>query len=218
MKTRYPEKIYKTTEKTIRRIEKYQWKYHNILFLALSFVVAFYMLKNSQIVSFIEGLGIIGYPASIIGGILFSYGITTAPAIAILFNLSETHNPILIALIGAIGSVIGNYMIFKFVRDNLLDEINTLSKEMKTLTKPVSTLFFWEELRVRIWRTISRSKIWQMIIPVIAGFILASPLPDEIGVAIFGAVKFDPKKFFAISYILHFIGILAIAYSANILG
>jgi len=213
-----PDDIYKTTQKTIGKIESYQWKYRNLLLLALSFVLAYYMFQNPQIISFIENLGAIGYPAAFIAGLLFSYGATTAPSIAIFFSLAHTNSPLLLAIIGAAGSLLGNYIIFKFVRDNLIEEINTLSKEVKTLTKPVSALFFWEELRIRIWKAISKSKLWQMFIPVIAGFILASPLPDEIGVAMFGAVKFDPKKFMIISYVLHFIGILAVVYSSRVIG
>ncbi|MBI2005470.1 MAG: hypothetical protein HYS80_01785, partial [Candidatus Aenigmarchaeota archaeon] len=61
-KTEYPEKLYRTTRKTIRRIGKYQWKYRNLLLLALSLLFAYYMLKTPQMMSFIEGLGNFGYP------------------------------------------------------------------------------------------------------------------------------------------------------------
>ena len=218
MKTEYPEKIYKTTRKTIKRIEGYQWKYRNIILLVLSIFVAYYILGSEQVVSFIQGFGNLGYPAAFIAGMFFSYGITIAPATVALFNLGQTLNPFLIAFIGAIGTVISDYIIFRFVRDRLLDEIKLLSKEVKTITKPVSYLLFWEEFRIRLWRAISRSKIWNLLIPVIAGFIIASPLPDEIGVALFGAVKFDPKKFVMIAYLLNFVGILIVAYSARIVG
>ena len=217
-KVKYPEKVYRTTEKTIRRIEKYQWKYRNIMLLVLSIFVAYYILRSEQVVSFIQGFGNLGYPAAFIAGLFFSYGITIAPATVALFNLGQTLNPFLIAQIGAIGTVISDYIIFKFVRDRLLDEIKTLSKEVRTLTKPVSSLFFWEEFRVRLWRAVSHSKVWQMMIPVIAGLIIASPLPDEIGVALFGAVKFDTKKFVVIAYLLNFVGILIIASSARVIG
>jgi len=216
-KVEYPERLYKTTKKTIRRIGKYQWKYRNLILLALSFVVAYYMLKTPQIVSLIENLGNLGYPASFVAGMLFSYGITTAPATVALFTLGKTINPFLIAALGASGTVISDYIIFRIVRDKLLGEIKLLSKEVKTLTKPISHLFFWEELRVRIWHAISRSKVWNLIIPVIGGLVIASPLPDEIGVAIFGAIKFDPKKFIIVAYIFNFIGIFIVAYSSTLI-
>ncbi len=217
-KLKYPEKIYKTTRKTIRRIEKYQWKYRNIILLVVSAFVAYFVLQSEQVISFIQGLGNFGYPASFLAGLFFSYGITIAPATATLFTLGQTLNPFLMALIGATGTVISDYIIFRFVRDRLLDEIKLLAKEVKTLTKPVSSLFFWKEFRIRLWREISKSKVWNLLIPAIGGFIIASPLPDEIGVALFGAVKFDPKKFLIIAYLLNFVGILVVAYFARIIG
>lgn len=216
-KVEYPEKIYRTTRKIIRKVGKYQWRYRNLIFLALSFVFAYYMLKTPQMISFTEGLGNFGYPAAFALGMLFTYAFTAVPATVAIFSLGEVLNPVLIALIGAVGSVIGNYIIFKLVRDRLLKEINMLSKEVNNITKPVSVLFFWEEMRIRIWRAISRSNVWQVFVPVFAGFILASPLPDEVGVAIFGAVKFNPEKFMVVSYVLHFIGILVVAYSSRLI-
>jgi uncharacterized membrane protein YdcZ (DUF606 family) len=78
-------------------------------------------------------------------------------------------------------------------------------------------LIFSEEIKVIIWRRIARSRVWKIIIPVIAGFIIASPLPDEFGVAIFGAAKYEPRKFVILSYCLNFIGILAITSLAKVL-
>ncbi len=217
MKRIRPKLFYNTTEKTVKKIGEYQWKYRNLILLALSFVFAYYMLKTPQIVSLIENLGNLGYPASFVAGMLFSYGITTVPATAALFTLGKTINPFLIAALGASGTVISDYIIFRIVRDKLLGEINLLSKDVRTLTKPVSALFFWEELRVRIWKAISHSKIWNLIVPVIGGLIIASPLPDELGVAIFGAIKFEPKKFILVAYLLNFVGIFIVAYSARII-
>ncbi len=213
---KHQQKIYKTTEKTIIKIGKYHWKYKNLIFLVISFIAAYYIISSEQVSSLIQELGNFGYMASFLAGMFFSYGITTAPATVALFNLGQNLNPFLIALIGASGTVISDYIIFRFVRDRLLDEIKLLSKDVKTLTKPVSALFFWEELRIRLWRAISHSKLWNVIIPVIAGFIIASPLPDEIGVALFGAIKFDPKKFIAVAYFLNFAGILVISSLARL--
>ena len=97
------------------------------------------------------------------------------------------------------------------------NEIKLLSEEINQLTKPVSNLVFPEKIRVIIWRKISRSRIWKTLVPIFAGFIIASPLPDELGVAIFGAVKYEPRRFLLISYILNFIGILIVTSIGNVL-
>ena len=213
---RYPQNVCKITEKTPKKVEKFQWKYRNIILLAISFVLAYHVLKNVHIVSFIESLGTFGYPASFIAGLFFTYGLTTVPATAAIYNLGQNLNPFLIAFIGAFGSVISDYLIFKFVRDKLSHEIIALSKAINRLRKPISSLILEEGLLVGSWRKISRSKILQTLLPIIAGFIIASPLPDELGVALFGAIKFNPKKFIFIAYLFNFVGILAIGLSSRI--
>lgn len=202
--------------KKIEKIKTFHWKYHNLILLLISIVIAYYILQFKPIISSIHNLGSLGYFAALILGMMFAYALTAAPATAALYNLGQTLNPFLVAFIGAFGSVIADYVIFRFVRDRLIDEIKLLSKEIGKLTGPVSNLVFSERIKVIIWRKISRSKVWKILIPVIGGFIIASPLPDEIGVAIFGAVKFEPKKFLLISYSLNFIGILIIATIGNI--
>lgn len=213
----YPRELYITTENTIKTIRRYQWKYRNLIFLGISIFLAYYMFKSAAVVSFIQQLGDLGYPAAFLAGVFFSYAFTTAPATVAVFNLGNTLNPFLVALIGAAGTVLSDYLIFRLVRNRLMREIKSLSREVTTLTKPVAALFIWEELRVRLWKGIRKSRLWNMIIPLTAGFIIASPLPDEIGVALFGAIKFEPKKFLIVAYVLNFIGIFVVAYSARLL-
>lgn len=210
-------KTNKELEKTIYEIEELEWKHRNLILLAISIAIAYYILKSGYLQPFVSGLGNLGYVGSFFTGLFFAYGLTTAPAAVTLFILSENLNPFLIAFTAAFGAVLSDYLIFKFVRDSLVDEIKLLSKEIDNLTKPIEDLLPYQQKRILIWKKVSRSKIWKNLIPVIAGFILASPLPDELGVAIFGAVKYDVKKFIVLSYCLHFIGILAITYLVKIL-
>lgn len=210
-------KTNKKFEKTVYKIEKFEWKHRNLILLFISVVVAYFILRYKPITSLIHGLSYFGYLASFVLGMLFTYALTAIPASVALYNLGESFNPFLIAFIGAFGSVISDYLIFRFVRDRLMTEIKLLRKEIDNLTHPISSLVFTEELKIIIWRKISRSKTWKLLVPVIAGFIIASPLPDELGVAIFGAAKYDPKKFLLFSYCMNFIGILAISYLGRIL-
>jgi len=210
-------KANKKADGFFKKMRKFEWKHHNLILLAVSVVIAFYILKFQPVLSFIHGLSYLGYAAAFILGMMFTYALTVVPATAVLYNLGQQLNPLLIALIGAFGSVVSDYLIFRFVRDKLINEIKLLSKEINHLTKPVSDLVFTEEITVVLWKKITRSRIWKHLIPIIAGFIIASPLPDELGVAIFGAAKYEPKRFIIISYCLNFVGILAVTSLAKIL-
>jgi uncharacterized membrane protein YdjX (TVP38/TMEM64 family) len=203
--------------KLVKVLRKFEWKHRNLILLFISIVVAYFILTFKPIISLIHGLSYFGYAASFVLGMFFTYALTAIPATAALYNLGENFNPFLIAFIGAFGSVIVDYLIFRFVRDRLMDEIKLLSKEVNDLTEPVSNLVSTKRIRVIIWKKIAHSRIWKLLIPVIAGLIIASPLPDEIGVAILGAAKYEPKRFIIISYCLNFVGILAVTSVANIL-
>lgn len=211
-------KINSKIEKNMKKIRKFEWKHRNIILLFASFILAYFILKHKPILSFINNLNYLGYLAALILGMLFSYALTTPPAIVALYNLGQQFNPFLIAFIGAFGSVISDYLIFRFVRDKLMNEINLLSEEIDGLTKKISPNgISTQEIRIKIWKKVSHSNIWKNLIPIIAGLIIASPLPDELGVAIFGAAKYEPKKFIIFSYFMNFFGILAITLLSRIL-
>jgi len=202
--------------KIIKALRGFHWKYHNLILFVISLLFAYYILKYKPIVSLIQSLSNLGYISAFILGMLFTYALTSVPAAATLYNLGELLNPLIIAFIGAFGSVISDYLIFRFIQDRLLDEIKLLSEEIGKTTKPVTDLFLPKNLLIILWKSISRSRIWKILIPITAGFIIASPLPDEFGVALFGAAKYEPKKFIICSYFLNFVGILVISYAGYI--
>lgn len=209
--------VNKELEKTIIKIEKFEWKHHNLILLIFSLVIAYYIFKSEYFYIFVSRLGDLGYIGSFIAGVFFAHGLTTVPAAVALYVMAKILNPFFIALIAASGTVLSDYLIFRFVRDKLTDEIRLLTEEIGQLTQPISSLVFHKKIKFIIWKKMAHSRIWKTIIPVIAGFIIASPLPDELGVALFGAVKFELKKFIVCAYCLHFIGILTITYLSKVL-
>jgi hypothetical protein len=121
-------------------------------------------------------------------------------------------NPFLLAFIGAFGSLFSDYIIFRFVRDRLMDEIKLLHEDVKRFLDPVGRKVVPKDLsfQLYLWQQTVKSK-FRWLIPVIAGFIIASPLPDEIGVALLGAAKYETERFVILSYLLNFTGIFLIA-------
>ena len=98
--------------------------------------------------------------------------------------------------------MVGDLIIFNFVRYSLDDEIKKLSKEkiVSYINHKTPNLFK------------------KYLIPVIAGFIIASPLPDEIGVSLLAAsMTISTKIFSIISYVLNTAGIFVILIIGNII-
>jgi len=55
------------------------------------------------------------------------------------------------------------------------------------------------------------TKYFSWTLPVIGAIIIASPLPDEMGVGLMGISKLKTKQFILLSFILNSIGIFLIA-------
>ena len=179
----------------IIKTEKLVWNYKNLILLILSVILAIMILKSEFIKSFILSLGRLEYMGVFISGLFFSYGFTAAPSVAMLYLLSRDLNPFFTALIGASGAMISDYLIFRFVKYNLITEIKSLEDRFKFhphLKKPYV-------------------KFLKKIAPLIAGLIIASPLPDELAASILGAIKFNDIQFILLSIFSNFIGILIIA-------
>jgi uncharacterized membrane protein YdjX (TVP38/TMEM64 family) len=147
-------------------------------------------------------MGKFGYVGAFIGGLFYPISFTIAPSISLLYLLGKSLNPLLIALIGGTGGTISTFIMFHFIK------------------KSVENIGFFSWLRVKVFlltarsrflRKIKKSKFAQYIIPVIAGLIIASPLPDELAVAIMGVVKYETKKFLLFSFLFNFVGIFLVA-------
>lgn len=209
-------------EKIVKELEKFRWQYRNTIFFIISFIIAYLLLKNESFWQIFSNLGRAGYIGSFFSGLLYTFSLTVAISTTIFYRMGKFFNPILIALIGAFGSVIGDYFIFRFVRDNLVDEIkllinNTGKKVFRTLKNsifyqifPFSNLALSESFE-KIWFKVSRSRKWKFFIGLLGCCLIASPLPDELGIAFLGSIKFDSKKFLIFSYVLNFIGIFLIS-------
>lgn len=187
---------------TVKEIERFQWKHKNVVFLLVSLLFAYVILKSNIIQNFMSTSGDWGHLGSFLLGIFFPYGLTVIPATAGFLILAENLSPVLIALIGATGAVISDYLIFRFIG-------NRLALGFEEMAGDVSKKLRGEIEKLR--RRVTRSKSLHYIIPIVAGFIIASPLPDELAAVLFGSVKFKLKKFLIYAYIFHFIGILLIA-------
>lgn len=173
----------------------YMSKYPKFLLLFITFIIAYLLFSGRDygpFQSFIIGLG---YSGTFVAGILFTYGFTSAPATAIFLILAEHQNIYLASFIGGLGALIGDLFIFSFIRQSFADEIKKLSSERI----------------VNYFSSKVPGLIKKYTLPVAAGFIIASPLPDEIGVSLLAASTIiSTKVFMIISYLLNTAGIFAI--------
>ena len=161
----------------------------------MTFLIAYLLFYERNYQPFHDFIFSLGYFGTFLAGAMFAYGFTAAPATAILLILAKEQNVLFAGLIGGLGALVGDLIIFKFIRYSFADEIRKLRRE-----KIVQYLNH---------RTPSVLK--KYILPVFAGFIIASPLPDEIGVSLLAfSGNISMKVFSIISYVLNTAGIFAI--------
>ena len=184
--------------KAAKNVREFHWKYKNLIALLVSAAVSLSLIQNPAVIAFFEQLGTYGYVGGFVVGLFYTYAISTPFAAASIYIMGKSADPFLLAIVASFGALISDYIIFRFVRDRLMAEINLAAEKLK-----IPSGFF---------RKLFSNKLFLKFAPVLAGMIIASPLPDELAIALFAAVKYDPKYFAIFSYGSNFIGIFIIAW------
>lgn len=173
--------------------------YKNLAFLFLSIILALFLSKIESFNAFLLNLGTFGYLGAFIGGILFVSTFTAATGALILFTLAKILSPFEIGLIAGLGAVVGDFGIFRFVRNGLANELESIYNRIDTkhhFAKLLHTRYF----------------SWSL--PVIGAIIIASPFPDELGVSLIGISKMKTYQFLIISFFLNTIGIFLVVFAS----
>ncbi|MCK5081065.1 MAG: hypothetical protein KAQ63_02785 [Candidatus Moranbacteria bacterium] len=140
--------------------------------LILSIFIGYLIYKDGNNFHFHQILNRLGYLGTFIAGFFFVYGFTTGPSIAVLLILSPLQNFWLAGVTAFIGAFVGNLLVFRAMRISVAGELDNLSKN-KLLKLVIEQLEKYTPLFVR-----------SHILPAFAGFIAATPLPDELAVAL----------------------------------
>jgi len=170
--------------------------YPKITGLIAAIIAAYFIFSNPQVASYVSSLGSWGYFGVFIAGLLFTSGFTTPFAIGFFVTLNP-ESIWLIGVIGGLGAMLGDLLIFKFIRFSFMDEFHRLKRT--TIMKKISSL---------IDNTLGH-KIKIYLMYSFAGFLIASPLPDEAAVIMLaGLTKIKANILAIISFVMNTIGIL----------
>ncbi len=175
---------------------------HDLSIIALSILVAVIIIKANILSSVLAGTSSYKFLGAFIAGMFFTSIFTTAPAIAALGEIAINNSLYSTAFFGALGAVLGDIVIFQFIRDELSVHFGELLKH-NTIWKRLHTLF---KLKYFRWFTF-----------LLGGIVIASPLPDELGIGLLGVSKTKTNIFIPVSFFFNFIGILSIGLIAHAL-
>lgn len=176
--------------------------FQDLLILAISICFAIFVYRSGiagDFVSFFAGHGLY-WLGVFFAGMFFTSIFTTAPAIVLLVEFAQTTPLIPLVILGALGSVLGDYIIFFFVKNRVADDIKYLLSFSKGFRLPI----------------IFQTRLFRYFVVLLGAMVIASPLPDEIGVAMLGLSKMNNRAFLAISFIFNALGILLITSIAKV--
>ncbi len=135
---------------------------------------------------------------TLIAGLLFTSLFTTPFAIAMFAAIAPEVNIIVMALLGASGSVMGDLVLFGLIRHTFRDDLEHLLSLRK----------------FRRFVAIFHRRVFRWVLPFIGALIIASPLPDELGIGLMGVSRMKVSTLVMVSYVMNTIGILLIGLAA----
>jgi len=165
-----------------------EFRYPKLAGFIIAIIAAYLTFSNPLIRGFISNLGGLSYFGAFIAGIFYTFGFTSPFSAGFFIDLNPSSIWVM-GILGGLGALIGDMLIFKFVKESFKEEFERLKKE-------------------KIIRAIS-GKLDSFILYPIAAILIASPLPDEAGLTILaGLTKIKASAIAIISMIMNTIGIL----------
>ena len=171
-------------------------EYPKFLALLLCIGLSSLLLGTGVFEQFGESLVGHGYLAIFLAGVLLSFGFTAPFAVGLLLAIAHDVSIYPAAALGGFGAFLSDLFIFEFVRFSFHDEIHKLKS-----TRPYKLIHGLIH-HDRVPPAVRMYLLWS-----VAGLIIASPFPDEIGITLISSVtSLDTKRFAALCFVLNTLG------------
>lgn len=159
---------------------RHHWQLQNLVLFAVGVAAAWLLTQTPGFREFLSNLGAWGHLGTFLAGTLFSSVLTVPIATTALLALGKYLPLWELSLVGGMGAMVGDLVILYFIRDGLFSGLKV---------KPI------------------RPRHFGWLIPLVGAIIIASPLPDELGISLLGLGKIRPQVFMIISFCLNALGI-----------
>lgn len=133
---------------------------------------------------------------SFLAGVFWTSAFTVVPASVALLEISRMNSIWPVAVAASAGAFFADVIIFRFIKDDLDEDIIDFIQHSR---------FHFHRFRF-LWKL----KAFRWMFSILGAIIIASPLPDDIGLAIMGLSKTNTHFFILTSVFLNFIGILTL--------
>ncbi len=178
-----------------RKPFKHIWRFRNLILAALSIYVALMVTEMAWFQSFMNLIKSLKLFGVFLGGMFFASSFTVTTGIIILVALSPSYPLWALATVAGLGASFSDLTIFELVRSGISNEIKDL--------------FAIFDKKLKISRHFDK-KLVRRAIPLLGAAIIASPLPDELGVGLMGLSTIPTYLFVILSMVLNTIGIFTL--------
>jgi hypothetical protein len=163
--------------------------FKDTMLVVVSIGVAIYIVQSGAVHEFATSLSSFALAGTFLAGMLFTSIFTTAPAIVILGELAQEQSLIGVALVGAMGAVVGDFILFQFVRGHVKEDVDFLLSYAKRRGR---------------FRAVFKTKLFRSLTPFLGALI-----------ALLGLSGVHDRSFIYISFVMNALGILAIGLIAT---
>lgn len=186
----------KKVSKLHKKWIKFGYK-HTLLAILITFFTIL-ILDTAAITIILEWFQNLKYVGGFIGGMMLVSSFLAAPAVVLLLAVADNVPTLLLVFVATIGSVIGDWLILKFLQDEIAIEMRPLARKLN--------------IKRRLKR-LQKSRL-RYFVTFIGAFLVMLPTPDELGLSLMGISHVKRYKILIICFFLDFIGI----YSLILLG
>lgn len=186
------------TRDLLERVKMLHLRYKNMLLIILGIAAGVWIAYNPGVFSFLSDDPSLQYAGAFLMGLMYPVGITTPAAIVGFFQLAKVMNPLLLSAIGALGALATNFVVFYFIRHSMLDHLDKFTKKFNVRIHVVG-------------HVVRKHPVLKHVIPIVAGIIIATPIPTEIAIGIFAAIKFEMKRFLVYAFVFSLVSILLVS-------
>lgn len=189
----------KTTGEKIKSIFKHALY---AIFVTAIVVVAYWLSKSGILTEWVARSEGTEFIAVFLAGIFFTSFSTFPLTLALLNALAQTQVPTpAIALLAGLGAMIGDAGLLSTLRVSFLDDASAY------LVKLTHGAF---EVAVG-------QKAVKILAFLLGGIVIASPLPDELGLSLMGIAHIPTRYILLVSYIFNVLGVAGIVLAARAL-
>ncbi len=167
----------------------------DFIIIGISILLAIALVRTGILIKILTSTQELEFLGSFIAGIFFTSGFTTAVSVVTLGGIAQANSVFWTAFFGAMGAIIGDFILLKFMRDKFSEDlIYVLEHKSKKIR----------------YQKLLKSRLFRVTTFFLGAIIIASPLPDELGISLIGFSKINSYAFAALSFIFNFLGIFSI--------